>query len=190
MAKLNSDFFAMLRLAKLLYDGPLSEKARKKFGLFELNEDNYYELSYEAATLVFEETSCYYNENAEVETWVFCDPVMDRFCQLCGQYERRGGLTEDGNRYRKEVERAIASSFDFGSYACDFDWQLSAADRGRKRILFYTGPEFYDIWQLPECLLDILDEFKRVNEALERELNAGENRPALQQSPAERMEAA
>lgn len=190
MTELTSDFFAMLRLAKRLSDSPLSEKAHKRFGFFDLNEDHYYELSYEATTWVFKDTSYYYKEESEVETWVFCDPVIDRFCQLCGQYERRNGLSEEHNRYRKRLEQVITCSFEFSSYSYDFSWRLSAADRGRKRILFCTGPEFYDIWYLPECLLNILDEFEQLNRALEQELNAGENSPAISQTPAERKEAA
>ena len=111
MTELTSDFFAMLRLAKRLSDSPLSEKAHKRFGFFDLNEDHYYELSYEATTWVFKDTSCYYKEESEVETWVFCDPVIDRFCQLCGQYERRNGLSEDHNRYRKRLENRYLLRF-------------------------------------------------------------------------------
>ena len=170
MVELYSSFFCMLRLAKRLYESGFADKLPDSFQTLTLDEDLYYILAYEAVDVIFEGTSFYYNESSGVNVYVFRDPLIDRFCQLCWQYEQRGHLTEEENPYRKEIEQIIRSGFEFGGYDYNFDWRLSASDRGRRRLLFFHGPEFYYLEDLPEGLLEIREGFQALNFELEKAL--------------------
>lgn len=107
-----------------------------------------------------------------MDIYVFCDPLIDRFCQLCRQYERSSRMTEEENPYRKEIERIIRTGFCLSGYAYDFDWKLSASDRGRPRILFFCGEEFCSLDEVPECLLEIREGFQALNDQLEKVLRS------------------
>lgn len=171
MVELYPNFFAMLRLAKNLYDCSLMDKLPDYVQSLVLDEDLYYEMAYEAIDIVFEDTFHDYNEEQLMDICVFSDPLIDRFCRLCWQYEQRCHLTEMENPYRKEMERIIRSGFEFGSYSYNFDWRLSASDRGHRRLLFYYGPEFYCLEDLPEGLLEIRDGFQALNLEMEKALS-------------------
>lgn len=171
MVELYPNFFAMLRLAKNLYDCSLMDKLPDYVQSLVLDEDLYYEMAYEAIDIVFEDTFHDYNEDVEVETYVFCDPVIDQYCQLCRQYEQRSHLSEEENPYRKEMERIIRSGFELGGYSYNFDWRLSASDRGRCRLLFFYGDEFCYLDELPEGLLEIREGFQALNCQMEKALS-------------------
>lgn len=170
MIELTPSFFAMLRLAEKLYESVLMDKVSDFFRTLTLNEDFYYELAYESTGVVFENTSLYYNEEKMVDTYVFCDPIIDRFCQLCRQYEQRRNLTEEENPYRKRIQAVIRFGFYLNGYDYNFDWKLSETDRGRRRLLFFYGGEFCGLDELPEGLLDIRDGFLELNLELETAL--------------------
>ena len=171
MVELYSSFFCMLRLAKKLYESGFADKLPDSFQTLTLDEDLYYNLSYEAADVIFEGTSFYYNENSGVNVYVFRDPLIDRFCQLCWQYEQRSHLTEEENPYRKEIEQIIRSGFCLNGYDYDFDWKLSASDRGRCRLLFFYGDELCYLDELPEGLLEIREGFQALNCQMEKALS-------------------
>lgn len=171
MVELYPGFFSMLRLAKRLYDSSLTDKVSGSFQSLPLDEDFYYELVYDANSVVFENTFQDYNEDRGVEIYVFCDPIIDKFCQLCWQYEQRRHLTEEENPFRKRIAAIISVSFDLSSYSYDFDWKLSAKDRGRRRVLFFYYEEFCGLDELPEALLEIRDGFLELNLELEKELS-------------------
>lgn len=171
MVELDSSFFAMLRLAKNLHDSALRDKICNSFRTLTLDEDFYYELAYEAIDIIFEKFFPAYNEDRDMEVYVFFDPIIDKFCRLCWQYEQRRHLTEDKNPYRQRIEAVIRSGFCLNGYDYDFSWKLSANDRGRRRLLFFYGPEFCSLEELPEGLLEIRNGFLELNLALETALN-------------------
>ena len=57
------------------------------------------------------------NERKDVDTWLFADPIIDRFCRLCQEYERDKGITEEKNPYRSTIEQTIRENFRFDSYS-------------------------------------------------------------------------
>lgn len=171
MVELYGEFFAMLRLAKNLYDYGMEKELKKWFGGTELDGDYYWELAYEAISWAFQDTRQYYNENEEMETWLFMDPIIDRFCQLCQEYETRRGISEEENPYRKDMERTLHEGFNFNSYSYGYDWRLSPTDRGRKCLLLYTGCDFYNNDEVPTGLMDIRDGFETMIARLETELS-------------------
>ena len=171
MVELYPGFFAMLRLAKNLHDSALRDKISYSFRTLTLDEDFYCELACEAISIIFEKLFPAYNEDLATDVYVFCDPIIDKFCQLCWQYEQRRHLTEDKNPYRQRIEAVIHSGFCLSGYSYNFDWKLSVNDRGRRRLLFFYGPEFCSLEELPEGLLEIRNGFLELNLALETALN-------------------
>lgn len=170
MTELYSEFFEMLHLAKTLHDSAFSETFHQQFGHLTLDCDMCYELAYDSMSLAFAFTFEDYNEDYEFSIWVFGDPCIDKFCRLCQEYETMRGLSEEENPYRREIEQIIRDGFAFPSYSYNFDWCLSAKDRGRKRLLLFTGMEFCGMTYVPEGLLDIREGFDVLNLRLENEL--------------------
>ena len=170
MEDLSSYFFHMLYLAKTIHDNPRMKKEWLSFGSIALDEDSYYELSMELSVSIFKDTSVYYNEESGVETWVLSDPIVYRFCELCERLESEKGLDEGINPYRRNAERMLHESFCLSAYNYDYDWRLSAADRRRKCILFFSADEFYGWHELPGAFMEALDGFQELNRQLEAEL--------------------
>ena len=172
MVELYSSFFDALRLAKAFADHDQFKELRHRFDHCTLDEDLAYEISLEVVGVIFQDTNMYYNEENDFEIWVLADPVIDRFCRLCRCYEERKGISEKENPYMAAIERTIQSAFSLSDYHYDYnyDWKLSAKDRGRKRILFFLGPEFCGLFEMPLALLDIWDGFRYQNWKLEAEL--------------------
>ena len=73
----------------------------------------------------------------------------------------------------REIKKEICTAFNFDGYHYydyNFDWKLSAKDRGRKRVLFFLGPEFCGLYEMPLALLEIWDGFRYLNQKPEAEL--------------------
>ena len=170
MQELNHTFFSVLRLAKIFFDSDVPDKAKNDIGLWELDEDSCYALGLEVSDWIFQNAVHYYNERNDVDTWLFSDPMIDEFCQLCQAYEQSKGISEEENPYRNAIERTIRESFHFDSYSYGYDWRLSLAERGRKCILLFTGEEFYSHEAVPEGLLEIRYAFLALNQKLKAEL--------------------
>lgn len=171
MAELYSEFFEMLRLAKVLHDSAFSELFHDECDGLALDCDMCYELSYDAMAMAFAFTYEDYNEDYEFSIWVFGDPCIDKFCRLCREYESRRGLSEEENPYRREIEAVIREGFRFPGYSYDFSWYLSAKDRGRKRLVLFTGMDFSGHVSVPEGLLEIREGFDALNLRLEKKLS-------------------
>lgn len=171
MAELYEEFFSLLRFAKNMYDCRMGEQFKKRFGFYKLDGDSYWELAYDTISWAFLDTRHYYNDRDEIETWLFIDPVIDRFCELCREYEERRGVSGEENPYRKDMERILHEGLCFNSYSYGYDWRLSAEDRGRKRLLLFTGCEFYSHDEIFDGLMEIKHGFEMINKKLEAELN-------------------
>ena len=170
MEDLSSYFFHMLYLAKMVYDDPRLKKEWPSFHSTPLDEDSFYELAFELAVSIFEDTSCYYNEESGIDTWVLSDPAVERFCELCVRLETEKGLEEEFNPYRRNAEQVIHEGFRLNSYSYDYGWRLSPSDRGRHCVLFFSDENFYGTEELPVAFMEILDGFRELNRQLEAEL--------------------
>lgn len=171
MTELYDEFFAMLRFTKNLYDCGMGDRLKNQSVFYQLDADEYWGLTYEAIGWVFADTRLYYNKTDEMETWLFTDPVIDRFCQLCQEYENRRGISEEENPFRRDLVHILYESFRFSGYGYGYDWRLSPKERGRKCLLLFTGCEFYNTDEVSGGLLDIKDGFESINARLEEELS-------------------
>lgn len=171
MVELYGEFFSMLRFAKCLHEYGIGEQVKGWSGSYKLDGDYYWELAYESISWVFRDTGLYHNEELEMETWVFTDPIIDRFCQLCQEYEIREGISEEDDPYRKDMEEILHEGLRFNSYSYGYDWRLSPKDHGRNRLLLFTGCEFYSHDEIFEGLMEIRDGFEAMNKRLNEELS-------------------
>lgn len=170
MVELYDEFFSMLRFAKNLYDNGMEDRLKDWFGSCPLDGDSYWELAYETIGWVFQDTRHYYNDRQEIETWLFLDPVIDRFCQLCQEYEERRGIGEEDDPYWRDMAQIVHNGFSFSSYDYAYDWRLFSNARGRKCLLLFTGCEFYSHDEIFEGIVEIKYGFEQVNKKLESEL--------------------
>lgn len=169
MGELDYYFFQMLSMGKALHE-MLGEKAFSMFGGMLLNGDDIYALAQETIWLAFRETRGHYNEDIELDTWILMDPLVDRFCWLCRRYEQEKQISEEDDPYCRELAEAVRCAFSFNSYSYGYDWKLSAQDRGRKRLLFFAGAEFYDLPGMALGALELREFFQDANRRLEAEL--------------------
>lgn len=184
-------YIESIYLFKRLHDRGMAEGLMKSYGNTEIDADMYYELSYESIGSVFTDSNNFYNQEEEIETWVFMDPLLDEFCVLCQSYELEHTVSPDENPYRDKFENIIRSGLSFGSYDYDFDWKLLPTDRGRNRILLFMGPEFAFASEVPCGLMDIYDGLEYCVKHLRTEiLGKNENILALPPPAEDRKEAA
>ena len=164
MQELNHTFFSVLRLAKIFFDSDVPDKAKNDIGIWELDEDSCYALGLEASEWIFQNTAHYYNERNDVDTWLFSDPIIDRFCRLCQEYERDKGITEEENPYRSTIEQTIRENFRFDSYSYGY--------QERCDYLIQSGsqsPAVMDRWVLKVQGLEAKK--KHYEQVLQRELD-------------------
>ena len=164
MQELNHTFFSVLRLAKIFFDSDVPDKAKNDIGIWELDEDSCYALGLEASEWIFQNTAHYYNERKDVDTWLFSDPIIDRFCRLCQEYERDKGITEEKKPYRSTIEQTIRENFRFDSYSYGY--------QERCDYLIQSGsqsPAVMDRWVLKVQGLE--EKKKHYEQVLQRELD-------------------
>lgn len=170
MIELCDEFFSMLRFAKNLCEYDMADQLKNWFGSCPLDADYYWELAYETIGWVFQSTCHYYNEESEIETWLFMDPVIDHFCQVCQKYEERKNIAQEDNPYQKKMEQIIHEAFSFNSYSYGYDWRLSDKERGRRGLLLFTGCEFCNHDAIFYGLMEIKDGFDAIIAHMEAEL--------------------
>lgn len=170
MIELYDEFFSMLRFAKRLCESNMADRLKNWFGFCPLDGDCYWELAYETISWVFQSTCHYYNEESEIETWLFMDPVIDHFCQVCQEYEGRKNIAGEDNPYQKKMEQIIHEAFCFNYYSYGYDWRLSDKKRGRRCLLLFTGCEFYSHDAIFDGLMEIRDGFETITAHMEAEL--------------------
>lgn len=162
--------FEFLRVAKDLYDHGLLDKTLKNLGNMEICEDSY-AIAWEGTSCVFESFRQYFNEDKEIETMVFQDPVITDFYRLCTIYEAQKGVEKADDPYRRNGEDQVYSCFSMDAYC--FDVLLYDGSSGAPRMVFLSGSEFYGHGELPGVLGDVRDTFdfyiKRLKEALDAE---------------------
>lgn len=148
--------FEFLSVAKDLYDHGLLDKVMKTLGSMEVCED-YYSIAWEGIFHVFERFRQYYREENEMETMVFCDPVITGFYRLCAFYEAKSGIPKDRDPFRRDGETAVYQCFRMESY--DFDVLLYDGASGCPRLVILCGEEFYGHTELPRVLSEVRDTF-------------------------------
>lgn len=177
-------------LFKQLHDSGICDGLLKMYQDAEISGDYFYEMAYEAIGYIFTNSSHYFNEEDEIETWVFMDPLLDEFCRLCQDYEQARGVSEKDNPFRQDFEKILYSGFSFTGYNYGFDWKLTPKERGKRRLLLYTGPEFYYEAEVPCGLLEIREGLESCLKRLKNELAVSAGQLEVLPMPAAEMKEA
>lgn len=180
MIELAPYIFECLYVMKQLYDHPSGEKIVEQYCDCVVDGDCFYELSLDAAMGIFKDSRDYYNEENEVSTLVFMDPMITEFCELCERYEAQRGIAAEDNIFRKEFGRAVDLAIRFDSYDYGYWFYDGRLGHGRKRLVFLSGCEFADHYVLPEALLNIYDALTLQLQNLRRELGTTSDAAATQ----------
>lgn len=170
-------FFENLCMAKELWDAGAGSSFFDHCGSYPVDTEDYYELFYYGVASVYEKMCSYYNEEKEIETLVFFDPLMDEFFRLCREYERRKGVSGENNPFRRHGQREIHDSFGFVDYCCD--WWLYDEQHGRPRLIVLFDCYFYGHHALPGAVVNSRSELESQIIGLKKALAELEPRPVI-----------
>ena len=179
-----------LYVIKALHDHGKHEEILKSYREQTLSGEDFYEITLDAISSVFEDTRVYYNEDKEIEVFVFFDPVITEFYRLAEQYERERGIREEDDLFRQEMKRSLVT----GLYFNDFDYGYHLYDHPDKphgcRLVLLFGCDFRAQYEVAPGLLDIYEAYCQHTQRLKKELGVIPAQAAEEESPPVRKEAA
>lgn len=193
MLDMSEYLWATVYVMKQMYDHGAAEKLLAYYGEEELDSDYLYEMSIEAIGSVFSDTRDYYNDEIEVQTFVFFDPAFDAFYEACREYERETGIPPGQNHHRTDIETNVEYALQFNDYSYSYRFYPNRGDGRRCRLALILGCEFGAHYEVPGGLLDILDAFKSHTEQMREEITRQKGQIKMIEFPAaeeERKEAA
>ena len=168
MEELDEYLWETLYIVKSLYDHEKSRELLDAIKSDPLDSDDFYRLATETMGYVFADTREYYNEDQELEIWVFFDPMFQEFYSLCDRYERECSLPPEKNQYRLDMQHTLQYSLTFGNY--DYGYRIYDDPNKKCRIVLLLGCEFMCHYEVVPGLLDIAEAYQiqigRLKEAL------------------------
>ncbi len=159
-----------LYVLKALYDHGKHQETLEEYRNQEMCGDDYFEIALTAISRVFEKTREYYNEEADLNVYVFFDPVITEFYSLCARYEKERGIDEKDNPIRTAMENALASCLYFDSYAYDYRIYGNPEKPGGCRLVLLLCCEFYCYFEVVPGLLDAYEAYRNNVRRLKEEL--------------------
>ncbi|WP_409967661.1 hypothetical protein RFF05_13940 [Bengtsoniella intestinalis] len=168
MIEYDSGAINALWILKCFHDRGMGESLFSMYADSELDEDVFFELGLESIFLIFDDTRLIEDEREECYTYLFFDPVIDEFSELCLQYEEKMELTQQDNPFRKRMELAMRNGMNYNSYAYGYTWEFEK--HGRKRMMLFAGYEFVISGEVICGLLEIYDAFHYEVEQLRQTL--------------------
>ena len=146
-----------LYVLKALFDHGKAGSMIRMYENREIDGDDLYEMAMEGIGCVFADTRCYYNEEEELDVFVFFDPIITEFFRLCEVFEAKNGIPPENDSFRQEVYRTINYSFSFNSYSYSYHLYTEPARKNGCRIVLLLYCEFCAHYEAVEGLLDIYD---------------------------------
>ncbi|WP_409969827.1 hypothetical protein RFF05_07965 [Bengtsoniella intestinalis] len=150
-----------LNILKTFHGRDCNHALLEEYATHTIDDDVYYDLMTDALLAIFAHTHHHFDENDEFDVWVFMDPIIKEFVDLCGAYELQRNLTENTNPYRETMLKALHKGLRWNSYCYDYNWHLSSTDRGQMRLLLFYSAEFMVDSEVIHGLLNIYDEFHK-----------------------------
>lgn len=189
MELLDESVFHNLHTVKCLADNGFLEPFLKQCGGNMLDQDDFYDLAWEAITCIFPNVAGYWNQENEVDTVVIFDPLVDEFCRLLAQYEASCGVAPGESDLRRTAVNDVVYAFaldDYpdGFYIYDYDFRICDTGHGRKRLVLLSGIEFCGIREVPGALAEVYRTLECQVQRLRREL--GIKQPAVTDAAEER----
>lgn len=185
MVELNCYFWETLYIFWQFHSHGKNDWLLQSYGKTELDGDLIYEISYEATSSVFADTKNYYQEELEYDVFVFFDPALDAFYEVCRKYEAQFGITPDENSHRRELQNEVQSALSLPSYSYRSYLYTDLDHKGPCRIVLVTDCEFYCLHEVPGGLLDILDALKMHTRVMQKDLDAEKSKVLVLPAPTE-----
>lgn len=157
-------------ILKQFHDHGRLEELLREYGEYEIDGDFIYEFCLTSMTIVFRDTANYFHENLGMEVFVFRDPVLDSFYEVCCQYEKVKGIKPENNPHRAEITNHVRYSLSFDGYNYETYLYTDLDRKGRCRIVLATYEEFFGHDDIPGGLLDIRDALEEHTERMKNEL--------------------
>lgn len=170
----------VLYVTKLLYEHDNLDQLFEKLGdNIEVSWYNQYLVGECACECVFQDTRVYYHESKSVSpfsylpdrtVFVLRDPLLNRFDDLCCEYEMRTGTLRNQNTYVHRLENAIRSAMNFPAHDYDYFWDDGTVPRKPPKLVVLLFEEFFEFESLVDALCTILDALEEQITELVREL--------------------
>lgn len=158
---------SILSIAKLLYDHGKLDILFDYIGSdTDLSWDSQCLVEQCACQCVFQDTRIYHHEGKKVshteyeedrDTFVLRDPLLNRFDQLCREYEAKYGISRIENNFVRQMENAVHVAMQFPNYCYDYLWIDGTKDRKGPKLVLFLFEEFESYERIPEALCAILD---------------------------------
>ena len=179
MVEMDFNFWQTIAVIKKFCDSGKADILLREFGNCNIDGDYLYELCIEGMHHVFSDTVNYYHEETMNDVYVFQDVALDRFYELCRQYEKVMGISPEDNLHRKEMRTHIEYALTFDDYSYDFHLYTDLMRKGRCRIVLILYEEFYNYFAVPGGLLDIQEALEYHIQQIEQGISDALNPPTL-----------
>ena len=172
MVEISEYLWECLYVMKQVYDHDPKAQLFQLYGDTVINGDDIYEISMNSMDQFFADTRYYFNEEKEIETHVFFDPIITECWKLCDEYEAKNHLQPEDNEFRRGLERSLESALYVPDYSYDGRWYADTKHKGGCRLVMLCYCEFYGHYYLPEALSEAHDAFTHYRKRLKEALNS------------------
>ena len=170
MIEVNDYVWETIYILKTLYDHNPQALALRYFNDWVIDGDNVFEIAETTINQFFADSREYYDEEKEVSVYVFFDPLITGFWQLCDEYEERLKLKPKENKYRAGMYRALDSALYIPDYSYNALWYNDTKKKNGCRLVLLCFDEFYSHHQIPKSLCEAYDAFsyhtKQIKDAI------------------------
>ena len=170
MVEISEYLWECLYVMKHVYDHNPKASIFQLYGKEVIDGEGIYEVSMNALDQFFAETRFYFNEDKEIETFVFFDPLINECWKLCDEYEANNHLQPEDNEFRRGLERSLESALYIPDYSYDGRWYADTKHKSGCRLVMLCYCEFYGHCYLPAALSEAYDAFAYYAEQLKKAL--------------------
>ena len=155
---------------KALYDHGKHHELLDKYRNQELCGDDYYDFTVASIPCIFEDTREYYNDENDVDAYIFFDRIITEFYSLCARYEKERNVNEKENPFRTAMDNALRTCMYFDSYAYDYRIYSNPESPGGCRLVLLLCCEFDCYYEIIPGLLDAYEAYENHTLDLKKEL--------------------
>ena len=172
MTDIDEFLWETIYIIKQLCDHGCEQGLLGEYGRYELDGDFLYEIADTAVSSVFSDTRNYFQEETELELYVFFDPALDSFYETCRAYEMTMAIKPESNQYRRAMKNAVDYSLSFSDYSYASYLYTDTDGHGRCRLVLVFDYSFCSYHELPGSLLEIKEALKMLTTQMMDELSA------------------
>lgn len=159
MTEIDEFLWATIYVLKTVFDHNHESPLLRQYSDMTVDSDLIYEIAENAIYQFFADTREYYNERGEITTYVFFDPIITQFWELCDEYENKLQLDPKDNHFRKDMERALDSALYINDYSYSYDWFNDTKHKYGCKLILLCYCEFWSYHWIPTALSEAYDAF-------------------------------